>query len=122
MQPAELALAQQLIEQQLSERPATPRPIPTRRSSASSNRSTRRSPARRSPWQSRAPASSGGEVIDLMEALRKSIGANKRQPAAAKSAGKAAALVADTAPRKTARRAAAPATTAAEPSEPASDG
>lgn len=67
------------------------------------------------------PASTGGEVIDLMEALRKSIGANKRQPAAqasAKTTGKAAPkpaakVAAKTesaaAPaRKTARRAAAP--------------
>ncbi|RZT42069.1 non-homologous end joining protein Ku [Cupriavidus agavae] len=56
------------------------------------------------------PAPAGGEVIDLMEALRKSIGANKRQPAA-KAAGKAAPKVAAKAEpeappaRKTARRA-----------------
>jgi DNA end-binding protein Ku len=114
VQPAELALAQQLIEQN-SVKGYDASAYTDEEKQRILEQIDQKIAGKKITVAVEAPASSGGEVIDLMEALRKSIGANKRQPAAAKSAGKAAAPVADTAPRKTARRAAAPAKTAAEP-------
>jgi DNA end-binding protein Ku len=105
VQPAELKLAQQLIEQNS---------VDGYDASAYTDEEKQRIleqidkkiAGKKITVAVEAPPASGGEVIDLMEALRKSIGANKRQPAA-KSAGKAAPKVAAEAPaRKTARRAA----------------
>lgn len=105
VQPAELKLAQQLIEQNS---------VDGYDASAYTDEEKQRIleqidkkiAGKKITVAAEAPPATGGEVIDLMEALRKSIGANKRQPAA-KSAGKAAPKVAAEAPaRKTARRAA----------------
>ncbi|GAA0834458.1 non-homologous end joining protein Ku [Cupriavidus pauculus] len=105
VQPAELKLAQQLIEQNS---------VDGYDASAYTDEEKQRIleqidkkiAGKKITVAAEAPPATGGEVIDLMEALRKSIGANKRQPAA-KSAGKATPKVAAEAPaRKTARRAA----------------
>ena len=115
VQPAELALAQQLIEQN-SVKGYDASAYTDEEKQRILEQIDKKISGKKITVAAEAPAPSGGEVIDLMEALRKSIGANKRQPAAAKSAGKVAAPAAETAPRKTARRAAAaPAKTAAEP-------
>ncbi len=115
VQPAELKLAQQLIEQNAVEG-YDPTAYVDEEKQRILEQIDKRIAGKKITVAAEAPPSSGGEVIDLMEALRKSIGANKRQPAArsvGKAAAKEVAKVVEPAPaRKTARRAtAAPAET-----------
>lgn len=106
VQPAELKLAQQLIEQN-SVDGYDAGAYTDEEKQRILEQIDKKIAGKKITIAAETPPSTGGEVIDLMEALRKSIGANKRQPAA-KSAGKAAAKVAAEPPaRKTARRAAA---------------
>lgn len=104
--PAELKLAQQLIEQNAVDG-YDPTAYADEEKQRILDQIDKKIAGKKITVAAETPAPAGGEVIDLMEALRKSIGSNKRQPAA-KSAGKAAAKAAPEAPaRKTARRAAA---------------
>lgn len=104
--PAELKLAQQLIEQNAVDG-YDPTAYADEEKQRILDQIDKKIAGKKITVAAETPAPAGGEVIDLMEALRKSIGGNKRQPAA-KSAGKAAAKAAPEAPaRKTARRAAA---------------
>lgn len=110
VQPAELKLARQLIEQN-----AVDGYDPAAYSDGERQRILeqidKKIAGKKITVAAETPPTTGGEVIDLMEALRKSIGgAGKRQPEA-RSAEKTAAK---TPPRKTARRAAS-ATPAAAP-------
>lgn len=110
--PAELKLAQQLIEQNAVDGYDASAYVDEEKARIL-EQIDKKIAGKKITVAAETPAPSGGEVIDLMEALRKSIGANKRQPAAqapAKSTGKAAAKAAAPAEapaRKTARRAAA---------------
>lgn len=110
VQPAELKLAQQLIEQN-SVDGYDPAAYTDEEKQRILDQIDKKIAGKKITVAEEAPPATGAEVIDLMEALRKSIGANKRQPAgqsAAKSTGKAAAKAATEAPaRKTARRATA---------------
>jgi DNA end-binding protein Ku len=111
VQPAELALARQLIEQN-SVDGYDPAAYTDEEKQRILDQIDKKIAGKKITVAAEAPPPTSGEVIDLMEALRKSIGANKRQPAgqpAAKSAGKTAAKAEakGAAPaRKTARRAA----------------
>jgi len=110
VQPAELKLAQQLIEQNAVDG-YDPAAYVDEEKQRILEQIDKKITGKKITVAAEVPAPAGGEVIDLMEALRKSIGANKRQPAAKSAgAGKAAAKVAPVAEapaRKTARRAAA---------------
>ncbi|CAG2129443.1 Ku protein [Cupriavidus plantarum] len=123
VQPAELALAQQLIEQNSVEGYDAAAYVDEEKQRIL-EQIDKKIAGKKITVAAETPAPAGGEVIDLMEALRKSIGANKRQPAA-RSTGKAAkagpagpaepaeASEKAAAPRKTAKRAVAPAPAAA---------
>jgi DNA end-binding protein Ku len=105
--PAELKLAQQLIEQNAVEGYDASAYVDEEKARIL-EQIDKRIAGKKITVAAESPPPSGGEVIDLMEALRKSIGSNKRQPAA-KTTGKAAAKSSAAEPpaRKTARRAAA---------------
>lgn len=110
VQPAELKLAQQLIEQNSVDGYDAAAYVDEEKQRIL-EQIDKRIAGKKITVAAETPAPSGGEVIDLMEALRKSIGANKRQPAA-KEADKAPARRTAKAPaeapaRKTARRATA---------------
>ncbi|WP_019447373.1 Ku protein [Cupriavidus sp. BIS7] len=108
VQPAELALARQLIEQN-SVDGYDPAAYTDEEKQRILEQIDKKIAGKKITVAAEAPPPTTGEVIDLMEALRKSIGANKRQPAA-KSEGKAAAK----APAKTATKAATGAATNSE--------
>ena len=95
--PAELQLALQLIDQISAGQPTTRRSTSTRRRSASWPRSTRRSPASRSSPRRTTKRRHGAQVIDLMDALRASLG--KKAAAAKPVAVEPAAAAAADAPR-----------------------
>lgn len=106
--PAELKLAQQLIDQNSVEGYDASAYVDEEKQRIL-EQIDKRIAGKKITVAAETPQPHGGEVIDLMEALRKSIGSNKRQPAAkAAPAKSAAAKAAPEAPvRKTARRAAA---------------
>ncbi|TXI90586.1 MAG: Ku protein [Cupriavidus sp.] len=135
VQPAELALAQQLIEQNSVEG-YDPAAYVDEEKQRILEQIDKKIAGKKITVAAEAPVATGGEVIDLMEALRKSIGTGKRPPAATPARGEPAARTAGTVgaagtpkargaraareaaveavPRKTARRAApAPAPAAA---------
>lgn len=97
VQPAELALAEQLIGQNTVEG-YDPSAYTDEEKQRILEQIDKKIAGKKITVAAEAPESAGGEVIDLMEALRNSLSTAKKRPAAAKT-------VREPAPRKSAKRA-----------------